>query len=109
MHTAPYPKRTLPLPPPSGICDRAQVELWIGPIRCVHEMIYDCMNGVEYPLRATLKFKKLSPVLKISGNGEFEFPVVCGVFVPEPEESKKIGKITEEEFFLRSEVNNFEK
>jgi hypothetical protein len=87
---------------PSGRPMKAKVELWIGPIRCVHEMIYDCMNGVEYPLRATLKFKKLSPVLKISGNGEFEFPVVCGVFVPEPEESKKIAKLTEEEFFYNT-------
>jgi len=56
-------------------------------------------GGAEFPLRATLKFKKLSPVLKISGNGEYEFPVVCGVFVPEPEESKKIAKITEDFFY----------
>jgi hypothetical protein len=87
---------------PSGRPMKAKVELWIGPIRCVHEMIYDCMNGVEFPLRATLKFKKLSPVLKISGNGEFEFPVVCGVFVPEPEESKKIGEICEQKFFYNA-------
>ena len=43
---------------PSNRPVRAKVELWIGPIRCVHEMIYDCMNGVEYPLRATLKSRR---------------------------------------------------
>ena len=44
---------------PSGRPIKAKVELWIGPIRCTHEMIYDCMNGKDYPLKATLKFKKV--------------------------------------------------
>jgi len=84
---------------PTGRPVKAKVELWIGPIRCVHEMIYDCMNGLQYPLRATLQFKKLSPVLKVSTDGTYEFPLLCGVFVPNPEESDKIGAATEEHFY----------
>ncbi len=87
---------------PNGRPVKAKVELWIGPIRCVHEMIYDCMNGGNFPLRATLKFKKLSPVLKISGDGDFEFPIVCGVFVPSPEESKAIGDYCEKDMFYNA-------
>jgi len=84
---------------PSGRPIRAKVELWIGPQRCVHELIHTSQNGKLYPLKATLKFKKLSPVLKISGNEDYEFPVDVGVFVPSPEESKKIGAITENMFY----------
>merc|ERR1719265_2287600 len=46
-----------------------------------------------------LGFKKLSPVLKISGDSEYEFPVECGVFVPDPEQSEKIGEITTDMFY----------
>lgn len=77
---------------PNGRPVKAKAELWIGPIRCVHEMIYNCMDGGDFPLKATLQFKKLSPVLKISTDGSFEFPLVCGVFVPSKEESAKIGE-----------------
>jgi len=84
---------------PSGRPLKAKAELWIGPIRCVHEMMYDCMNGMEFPLKATLQFKKLSPVLKISTNGEYEFPLECGVFVPTPDESEDIGKICKDMFY----------
>lgn len=84
---------------PSGRPIRAKVELWIGPIRCVHELIHTSQDGKAYPLKATLKFKKLSPVLKISGNEGFEFPIEVGVFVPEPEESKKIAAFTENMFY----------
>ena len=83
---------------PSGRPIKAKVELWIGPIRCVHELIYDTMHGGEFPLKGTLQFKKLSPVLKISTNDNFEFPLVCGVFVPSPDESKKIGGICKDMF-----------
>merc|ERR1719171_2559971 len=78
---------------PNGRPTKARVELWIGPIRCTHELIYDCMSGYTFPLRATLGFKKVEPVLKISGDSEYEFPVMCGVFVPDPEQSKKIDEI----------------
>jgi len=84
---------------PNGRPLKARVELWIGPIRCVHELILDCMNGNTFPLKATLQFKKLSPVLKISTDGEYEFPLECGVFVPSPEESEQIGDITSDMFY----------
>ena len=84
---------------PSSRPIKARAELWIGPQRCVHEMIFDNMNGAEFPLKATLKFKKLSPVLKIETEGSAEFPIECGVYVPGVEESEEIGKITEEMFF----------
>jgi len=84
---------------PSGRPVKAKVELWIGPIRSVHEFKYDCMNGGTFPIRATLQFKKLSPVLKIQTDGSFEFPLLCGVFVPSPDESKKIGELTKDMFY----------
>jgi len=84
---------------PNGRPVKAKVELWIGPNRCVHELIYDCMNGLTYPLKSTMQFKKLSPVLKVSTDGTFEFPLECGVFVPSPEESKVVGGICEDMFY----------
>eukprot|EP00310_Coccolithus_braarudii_P015917 CAMPEP_0183353400 /NCGR_PEP_ID=MMETSP0164_2-20130417/33233_1 /TAXON_ID=221442 /ORGANISM="Coccolithus pelagicus ssp braarudi, Strain PLY182g" /LENGTH=290 /DNA_ID=CAMNT_0025526067 /DNA_START=89 /DNA_END=961 /DNA_ORIENTATION=- len=84
---------------PTGRPIKAKVELWIGPIRCVHEFIYDCMDGKSFPLRATLQFKKLSPVLKISTHGSYEFPLECGVFVPSPDESEMIGDVTKNMFY----------
>merc|ERR1712232_1551257 len=87
---------------PNGRPVKAKVELWIGPNRCVHELIYDCMNGLTYPLKSTLQFKKLSPVLKVSTDGTFEFPLETGVFVPSPEESKKVGAIYNKGGAIRS-------
>jgi hypothetical protein len=84
---------------PNGRPIKGRVELWIGPIRCVHELIYDCMNGQSYPLKATLKFKKLQPVLKVATDSTFEFPIEVGVFVPSPEESKAIGETTTDMFY----------
>jgi hypothetical protein len=84
---------------PNGRPIKAKVELWIGPNRCVHELIYDCMDGLSYPIKATLQFKKLSPVLKVSTDGNFEFPLECGVFVPSPDESKVVGDITSDMFY----------
>jgi hypothetical protein len=78
---------------------KAKVELWIGPIRSTHELVLDSMNGKAYPIRGTLKFKKVSPVLKVSSNASYEFPLVCGVFVPTEEESKKIEQACEEDMF----------
>ena len=91
---------------PNGRPVKAKVELWIGPIRCVHELIYDCMNGLAFPLKATMKFKKLSPVLKVSTDGSFEFPLQCGVFVPSDEESEVLGRITEKEHFYNAPLKD---
>jgi len=84
---------------PNGRPVKGKVELWIGPNRCVHELFYDCMGGFSFPLKATLQFKKLEPVLKVATYGEFEFPLQCGVWVPEPEESKAIGGICKDMFY----------
>ena len=84
---------------PNGRPVKAKVELWIGPIRCVHEHIYDAMSGHTFPLRATLQFKKLEPVLKVSTAGSYEFPLLAGVFVPSEEESKQVGETTTEMFY----------
>merc|ERR1711934_1318019 len=84
---------------PNGRPVKAKVELWIGPIRCVHEMKYDCMNGGSFPLKATLQFKKLAPVLKVSTDSTYEFPLECGVFVPSPDESETIGALTKDMFY----------
>lgn len=84
---------------PSNRPVKARVELWIGPIRCVHTLIYDSMDGLSYPIKATLKFKKVSPVLKISTDGSYEFPLVCGVFVPSPANSKKLEELTTDMFY----------
>jgi len=84
---------------PNGRPIKGRVELWIGPIRCVHELIYDCMNGLSYPLKACLQFKKLQPVLKVATDSTFEFPIEVGVFVPSPEESKAIGETTTDMFY----------
>ena len=89
---------------PSGRPVKAKVELWIGPIRCVHELIYDCMGSVSressFPVKATLQFKKLSPVLKISTDSTFEFPLECGVFIPKDDAEQKMwGKTTKDMFY----------
>jgi hypothetical protein len=84
---------------PSNRPVRAKVELWIGPIRCVHELIYNCMDGDAFPLRVSLQFKKVRPVLKVSTDSTFEFPLQCGVFVPTPEESARIGETTKAMFY----------
>jgi len=84
---------------PNGRPVKGRVELWIGPMRCVHELIYDCMDGFSFPLKATLQFNKLSPVLKIAGDGDYEFPLIAGVFVPSPEESDKLGELTTDMFY----------
>jgi len=87
---------------PTGRPVKAKVELWIGPIRCVHELIYDCIDGGSFPLKSTMKFKKLAPVLKVSTDSTYEFPLECGVFVPSPEESDEIADTIEKGFFYEA-------
>lgn len=79
---------------------RAKVELWIGPLRCVHEMSYDCDSGMVFPIKVTLKFKKgVAPNLKISTNDTQEFPLLCGVFMPSPEENERLAALTDGMFY----------
>ena len=53
----------------------------------------------RFPIKATLQFKKVRPVLKVSTDSTFEFPLQCGVFVPTPEESARIGETTKAMFY----------
>ena len=53
------------------------------------------MDGLSTPYRSTIKFKSGAPVLKISTTASQEFPVLAGVYVPSPERSKEVGKITD--------------
>lgn len=73
---------------------KAMAQLWIGPIRNVHTCEIDNMNGALTPVRASLKFKKVAPTLKISTQDSYEFPIQCGVYVPPPERAALIEKNT---------------
>jgi len=78
---------------------KAKVEILLGPIRTVHTMRIDNMNGQEQPVRGTIKFKKGGdPMIRITTSEQAEFPVIAGVYVPSPERSEEIGKITETVF-----------
>lgn len=61
---------------------KAKVELWLGPERTTHTLIIDSEDGLETPVQATLKFKKMSQVLKISSNDDGTFPLFAAVSVP---------------------------
>jgi hypothetical protein len=74
---------------------KATVQLWLGPERTTHTMEVDMMNGDQTPFRATLKFKKMNQVLKISTSSSLELPVLAGVSVPSEERSKELAKNTE--------------
>lgn len=74
---------------------KAHVELWLGPIRRVHNLEIMSENGNLTPLRVLLKFKKLAPTLKISAAGDVELPLDVGVSVPLPERSEALGANTE--------------
>ena len=87
-------------PPGSERPIKARIELWLGPERVVHTMIYDCMSGAKYPLWVTLQFKKgVAPVLKVSTDSSQEFPLIAGVFIPNKEESEKLGKLKKDMFY----------
>lgn len=64
---------------------KASVNLWIGPIRTTHTLTTDVENGFETPISGTLTFKKnIGPVLKISTSKNYDLPIKCGVYVPNP-------------------------
>jgi hypothetical protein len=80
---------------------KARVELWLGPIRQIHYCEIDMMNGAETPYRATLKFKPGGVTLRIgtTKDSSGSFPLLAGVYVPKPDQSKAINKITEDTFY----------
>jgi len=70
---------------------KAEVNLWIGPLRQVHTCRVDTEKGAEAPVQGTIKFKKLAPVLKIFTHKEdLSYPIEVAVVVPSPERSKQL-------------------
>ena len=96
--------RTYKLPP---LCERAQMtfrtegrplkikaNLWIGPLRSVHEIDINTEDGQLTPYRSTIQFKKdVQPTLRVQTTGSAEFPAYVGVSVPSKERSDEIGQI----------------
>lgn len=74
---------------------KAKVVLWLGPLRQTHGLDIDCEDGQLTPFRATLKFKKGGPTLRISSSSTQEFPVLCGIRVPTPERNDELAAITQ--------------
>lgn len=74
---------------------RAMAQIWLGPQRKVHTMEIDNENGEMCPFQTTMKFKKQSPVLKISTSDTHEYPCKVRVSVPTPEWAKELAKNTE--------------
>lgn len=74
---------------------KARVELWIGPIRRTHFMVIDNHDGSQTPFRATLRFKKVAPVIRVTTTGSQEFPIQCAVSVPSNDRNEELNKITE--------------
>jgi hypothetical protein len=72
---------------------RGQVQLWTGPLRTVHTLDIDIEDGEQTPYMATMKFKKLGQILRITSSDHYEFPLWCGVNVPPPEKSDELGEI----------------
>ena len=85
---------------PSG-CPVMKVELWIGrSVRASSSSFAWARSRDPFPVKATLQFKKLSPVLKISTDSTFEFPLECGVFIPKDDAEQKMwGKTTKDMFY----------
>lgn len=78
---------------------KATVEVLFGPIRTLHILKIDNMNGQVNPVRGTIKFKSgVDPIVRITTSDHAEFPVIAGLYIPTPERSEEIGKITETVF-----------
>lgn len=72
---------------------RAEVQLWLGPLRNTHTMQIESVDGALTPYKATLKFKK-TPTLRIITRGH-EFPIEAGVNVPPPARAEALAANTE--------------
>jgi hypothetical protein len=70
--------------------------MWLGPLRSVHEIEIDSEDGRATPYRSTIKFKpNTQPTFRIQTTGSAEFPVYVGVSVPTKERSKEIDDLAE--------------
>jgi hypothetical protein len=74
---------------------KAKVELWVGPLRKVHNMEINVEDGSFTPFLATLKFKKVAPVLRVATKDALELPVIAGVDIASPERSAELDAITQ--------------
>jgi len=80
----------------SGRPMKAEVKLWIGPLREVHTMTIDSQNGQKSPFYATIKFKQAAePMLQIKTMSTTEFPVEMAIHVPSPERAEALARYTE--------------
>ncbi|GAX23503.1 hypothetical protein FisN_14Hh324 [Fistulifera solaris] len=98
--------RTFQMPPGVERCQlyfttegrplKAKVELWCGPLRTTHTMVIDSEDGIKFPFRAVLKFKKMYPpqVVKVS-TFDPEFPMYAGVMPAGKERNKAIAAYTD--------------
>lgn len=77
---------------------KAQVELWVGPVRKIHSVQIENEDGAQTPYRAMLKFKKGAKTLKLSTTGTHEFPLEFGAEVPNPHRMKETFAATEKVF-----------
>lgn len=73
---------------------KAKVEMWLGPNRRTHQMVMDLMDGRKTPFRAILKFKKGAQVLKVSTNGNVEYPLNAGVRAVTAADNDAVAAIT---------------
>lgn len=72
---------------------KAQVQLWVGPIRTTHTLEVQNEDGAQFPVRGVLKFKQgIGPTLRVTSTGGQEFPLLAAVSVPSPERSKHFTK-----------------
>eukprot|EP00980_Cylindrotheca_fusiformis_P004204 scaffold912_cov119-Cylindrotheca_fusiformis.AAC.20 len=75
---------------------KAEANLWLGPLRVVHTLKVDMEDGAKTPYQATLTFKKMGQVLKVSTSDTLEFPMLAGVYVPNPDRAEELQMNTEE-------------
>ncbi|CAJ1942210.1 unnamed protein product [Cylindrotheca closterium] len=73
---------------------KAEANLWLGPLRVVHTMKIDMEDGAKTPYQSTITFKKFGQVLKVSTSDSLEFPMLAGVYVPNPERAKELHQNT---------------
>jgi hypothetical protein len=74
---------------------KAKVEMWLGPNRRTHQMIMDLQDGSVTPFRALLKFKQGPQVLKISTDGNAEYPIDVAVRAVTAADNGAMAKVTE--------------
>lgn len=73
---------------------KAKINVWVGPIRQIHNLEIDSHDGSKTPFQSTIKFKKIQPVVKISTPSTLEFPLIAKVRVPTVQRSAELETMT---------------